>query len=184
VRTTALLVLLMAAPVWADGGTVRARTAAGPFTVTVFTAPQPPAVGPVDVSVLVQDAGGAPVLDAEVRVRLTGPDGAADVSQNATRTAATNKLLYAAVADVPATGTWALAVDVRRGDDHGSVAAIVPVGPAAPPLRALWAYLALPPAGMLIFALHQSLAKRRRGVDRSSAITEDASQTRREDLDG
>jgi hypothetical protein len=184
VRLAALLVLLAAATAAADGGTVRARTAAGPFGVTVFTAPQPPAVGPVDVSVLVQDAAGAPVLDADVRVRLTAPDGATEIIRAATRAGATNKLLYAAVADVPATGTWALSVDVRRGDSHGIVATTVPMGPAAPPLRALWPYLAFPPVGVLVFALHQSLANRRRGVDRTSAITEDDPTTRREDLDG
>ncbi len=182
-RTAVLVLLLAAAPVWADGGTVRVRTQAGPFTVTVFTAPQPPAVGPVDVSVLVQDAGGAPVLDADVHVRLAGPDGVSVITRDATRDVATNKLLYAAVADVPASGAWALAVDVRRGDAHGAVATAVPVGPAAPPWRALWAYLAFPPAGIALFALHQSLAKRRRVVDRTDAIAEDAWRTRREDVD-
>jgi hypothetical protein len=183
-RVLTLVLVLAAAQAMADGGTVRAREAVGPFTVTVFTAPQPPAVGPLDVSVLVQDANDAAVLDADVGVRLTSADGGTEIARDATRAAATNKLLYAAVADVPAAGTWTVDVDVRRGDVRAAVTTAVPVGPASPALRALWPYLALPPVGLLLFALHQTLSAGRRGVDRTSVVTEDAPGRRTEDLDG
>lgn len=163
-RAFLVLALVLAATAsHGDGGTVRTRASAGPFTVTVFTAPQPPTVGPLDVSVLVQDAGGAPVLDANVALRLTSPDGTTIVAREATRDTATNKLLYAALADVRSAGTWTVDVDVRRGPDDEVVTTTVPVEPAPPPLRALWPYLAFPPAGLLVFALHQTLAMRRRG---------------------
>lgn len=181
-RAIVLMLLLAAATVRADGGTVRTRMTAGPLTVTVFTAPQPPTVGPLDVSVLVQDGAGAPVLDATVAVRLD--DGVRTMTHDATRAAATNKLLYAALADVRAPGTWRLDVTVRRGADEAVVATTVPVGPAAPPLRALWPYVATPPLGIALFALHQTLASRRRGVDRTGVVAKDALGTKSEDLDG
>lgn len=169
---------------WADGGTVRVQAPAGPFVVTVFTAPQPLAVGSVDVSVLVQDAGDAAVLDARVELRLTATDADTTRAVTATRAAADNKLLYAALVDVPHAGTWTLDVAVARGTDAAHVTASLPVDPAAPPLRALWPYLAFPPAAMLVFALHQTLSIRRGGVDRRPFVAEDAGVALEEHDDG
>jgi hypothetical protein len=183
--TTVLAALVcMASLAWADGGTVRVQAPAGPFVVTVFTRPQPLAVGPVDVSVLVQDGDDAPVLDAHVELRLTPPDGSAVRTVTATRAAADNKLLYAALVDVAAAGVWTVDVTVARDTDAAHVTASLPVEPAAPPLRALWPYLAFPPAAMLLFAVHQVLSIRRGGVDRRPAVAEDARVAREEHDDG
>ena len=63
----AVAVLLLSAPAaWPDGGVVRSRETRGGLVVTVFTAPDPLRAGPQDVSVLVQDPSGTPVLHAEV----------------------------------------------------------------------------------------------------------------------
>src|SRR5438093_1281433 len=78
----------------ADGGTVRLSQRQGVYQITVFTAPNPFRSGPVDVSVLVQDAGtGQPVPEVRVTVRAAprGRSGEALVSP-ATSEAATNKL--------------------------------------------------------------------------------------------
>ena len=56
--TITLIVLGLETAVWADGGTLRTRQQAGPFIVSIFTAPEPLRAGPVDVSVLVQSSGG------------------------------------------------------------------------------------------------------------------------------
>src|SRR5581483_8908588 len=40
----------------ADGGSLRLSEQDGNYRITVFTSPSPPRAGPVDVSVLVQDA--------------------------------------------------------------------------------------------------------------------------------
>ncbi len=44
--------------VFGDGGAVRFSGQQGDWRITVFTSPTPLRAGPVDVSVLVQDAGG------------------------------------------------------------------------------------------------------------------------------
>ena len=51
----------------ADGGTVRLSQRQGGYRITVFTAPTPFRAGPVDISVLVQDAAtGQPVPEAHI----------------------------------------------------------------------------------------------------------------------
>src|SRR5215469_9783232 len=82
----------------ADGGAVRLREQAGAYQVTVFTSPTPFRAGPVDVSVLVQDAAtGECVPEARVSVRLTARGTGDMLEYPATREAATNKLFHAAV---------------------------------------------------------------------------------------
>ena len=54
----------------ADGGLLRARQAAGPFIVSIFTAPEPLRAGPVDVSVFVQSSEGDVLTDAVVDILL------------------------------------------------------------------------------------------------------------------
>src|SRR5438094_524539 len=83
----------------ADGGMVRLSQRQGGYQITVFTAPTPFRAGPVDVSVLVQDAAtGEALPQAQVTVWVAprGRRGAA-VSYAATSEAATNKLLHAAL---------------------------------------------------------------------------------------
>src|SRR5262245_15441275 len=66
-------------PAWGHhGGEVRLTEKAGPFVITVFSDPTPLRVGPVDLSVMVQDGdSGRPILDAEVTVRLQKKHGTA-----------------------------------------------------------------------------------------------------------
>src|SRR5262245_4613663 len=85
----------------ADGGIVALHQVASPFVVTVFSAPVPLRVGPVDISALVQDrANGQPVLDGEIFIRLRKQGGMA-VGGRATREVAQNKLLYSALMNLP-----------------------------------------------------------------------------------
>src|SRR5207244_1994724 len=93
----------------ADGGAVRLSQRAGGYQIAVFTSPTPLRAGPVDVSVLVQDAAtGECVPDARVTVRLTAADGRA-VELPATTEAATNKLFRAAEFQLPEPGRWDVA---------------------------------------------------------------------------
>src|SRR5713226_8801439 len=85
----------------ADGGTVRLSDQKGNYRITVFTAPTPLRAGPVDISVLVQDAStGEPASDVHVTIEAAwrGPPGVA-IRHPATTEAATNKLYYAAIFD-------------------------------------------------------------------------------------
>lgn len=158
----AWLVLLVAAPLWADGGLVRLSAPAGPWHITVFTSPTPLRAGPVDLSVFVQDGTGAAVLDAVVDVHLRVDDGDAPaIATTATRAQATNKLLYAALFDVPAPGTWTVDVTVRAPSGSGSVSFTVAVEPPPPRWQTFWPWLAVAPVGMVLLALHQWLVLRR-----------------------
>ncbi|MEW6270166.1 MAG: hypothetical protein AB1689_12810 [Thermodesulfobacteriota bacterium] len=145
----------------ADGGLVRARSEDGHLVLTLLTSPTPLRVGSADVSVLVQDGRGVPLLDAEVVVRLEPGDGTgAAVDVPLTRAAATNGLLQAASLPLPAAGRFRLTALARRGDDRASAAAEVEVAPPAPALRALAAPLALPPLAVALYAVHQHLRRR------------------------
>ena len=72
-RLFALLILAAwCAPVDADGGLVRLSVTQGGYRITVFTSPTPLRAGPVDISVLVQDAvTGEGLPEAQVSVRLS-----------------------------------------------------------------------------------------------------------------
>src|SRR3954471_8020174 len=97
----------------ADGGTVRMRQQAGDCQVTVFTSPTPLRAGPVDISVLLQDSEGNCLPDAPVTVRLTARETAERLEYPATADAATNKLLRAAVFQLPDPGWWDVEVTVE-----------------------------------------------------------------------
>ena len=88
----------------ADGGRLQMRQAAGPFVVSLFTAPESPAVGPADLSVMVEEQGSV-LLDANVVVTLTPED--ADVAPVVAR-------LSYAHADEPAAAGCGCAVAACR----------------------------------------------------------------------
>ena len=147
----------------ADGGVVRLSQAAGPFTITVFTAPTPLRAGPIDVSVLVQDGRtGDAIDDAAIEVVLRGRDDPSQaVRASALHEQATNKLLYAALLDLPAAGGWHVTVDVAHAGATATVGVDVEAEPALPPWRAYWPYFALPPLALALYALNQWLTLRR-----------------------
>ena len=162
----ALLLLLVSGAAHADGGSVRIQQEAGPFRITVFSAPEPLRAGSADFSVLVQRRDGdAPILDAEVALRLEGPPPARPIDVRATHDAATNKVLYAALVWLPSAGDWTLHAVVRDGGDAASVASPLAVAPRVSRLLTLWPYLALPPLVVLLFATREWL-RRRRGPPR------------------
>jgi FixH len=161
VALAALLLALAPATAVADGGRVVASGAAGPFTVTLFASPAPVRAGDADLSVLVQDAEGRPLLDADVDLLLRRPGDAAARRVPATGRAATNRLLYAAPVPLPDPGTWRVEVAVRRGTGTGTLAAALDVGPRRSPLAAHWPWLVLPPVAIALFALGERLARRR-----------------------
>jgi hypothetical protein len=152
---------LMLAPIFAsaDGGVVRLREASGPFLISIFTASDPLRDGPLDLSVLVQDqVSGETILDATVDIAIQPLDSdRPPFLTRATHEQATNKLLQAAMVNVPAAGRWRVRVEVRRGPDEGTVATELQLAPLPPKLVAIWPYLLLPPVAIAAFALHQAL---------------------------
>jgi len=141
-----------------DGGLLRLNESAGPFEISVFTAPTPLRVGPADVSVMVlATVGRAPILDADVQVALRL--GALARSASATHAGATNKLLYAAWLDIPEPGAWALDVRVQSAAGSAALSSTLDVAPPLSPLVAFWPYLALPGLAVALFAAHQWLKR-------------------------
>jgi len=138
-----------------DGGFVELHQVAGPFIVTVFTAPGPLRAGPIDISVLVQDrANGQPVLDGEVFVRLQR-EGGMPLIERATREVAQNKLLYSALMTLPEAGRWELEVTIKQEKETASVLGQLSAEASRPLLLSYWRSLWLPPVVVALFALNQ-----------------------------
>ncbi|HEY1216663.1 MAG TPA: FixH family protein, partial [Bryobacteraceae bacterium] len=146
----------------ADGGTLQFRKQAGPFIVTVFTAPVPLRAGVADISVMVQDGqDNSPVLDANVSIQLSKTD-EQTIDAKATTSQAKNKLLYASAVEFPNPGRWRLGVRVGRGGTGGEAAGEISVLPEEAPVIAYWLYFAMVPLGVTLFALNQWLKQKRR----------------------
>jgi len=145
----------------ADGGTVQFTKSAGPFAITVFTAPSPLRAGLVDISLLIQSSDNQPpLLDCVAEVQLRKED-EASMSSVATHEAAQNKVFYAAQVNIPKSGVWDLEVTIRRGDDSATVSEAITVAPSNPVLLVYWRSLAIPPIFVSLFALNQWLKRRR-----------------------
>ena len=163
----AAFVFLAAAPAMADGGRLRVRQEAGPFVISVFTAPEPLSAGPADVSVLVQDrASGEVRLGAQVELRLRGPDSAA--VQALAASPGVNRLLKAAVVDLSAPGDWSLEVTAREGGLPSQVSCVLPVAARATRLAGVWPLLAFPPLAVALFGVERTLRARRKRMGYSS----------------
>jgi hypothetical protein len=139
-----------------DGGTVSFRGKAGPYELTVFTAPSPLRAGPVDVSVLVQDAKGEPLPTAAVTLALAprGRNGP-PLHAAATAEAATNKLLKSALFELPSPGSWDVAVTIAEGDNTAHVGFSLEVLEPLPAWMAPSWWDAWPLLAIAFYTLHQ-----------------------------
>jgi hypothetical protein len=161
-RPTAFAVFLAAAPLFADAGAIVLRQQTDDIRITVFAAPAPLHAGPADISLLIQDvSSGEPVLDADVRLRLSFPGGP-ETLVPATHLSATNKILYAAPVTLQREGNWRLEGDVRaRGRNIHFQTELSVLSPQQP-LLTWWPWFALPAAATLLFILNQYLKHRPR----------------------
>jgi hypothetical protein len=163
-RQITLLVLTLAggtaSSARGDGGTLRLNELAGPYRVALFTAPTPLRVGPVDVSVLVQDADtGQSLSDVAVEVTLTDLVSGNSLKARAQRGTATNKLFYAAELDLQVAGAWRIDVEITgpQGTEHFTctVEAAEPI----PRWQALWMWMAWPAVPIVLFGLLELRAR-------------------------
>jgi hypothetical protein len=107
----------------ANGGTLRlARAEAGAYLVSVWTQPDPPRVGRLDVSVAVmRPHDGVPVLDVATTVAAQhADDPTSSVARVATRGGGGNLLLYHADLESPRPGRWRVTVTVQAPSGQGS----------------------------------------------------------------
>jgi hypothetical protein len=149
----------------ADGGTIRLSEQKGDYQITIFTAPTPLRAGPVDVSVLIQNAATKqPLSDVQINIQATHRGHHSVVIRHpATIEAATNKLFRAATFELNEPGWWEIeaSIDVPFGETQArfDIEAAEPL----PPYLAMWACISWPALPILLFAAHQFLFKRKVG---------------------
>jgi hypothetical protein len=147
-------------PARADGGSVLLSEKKSGYQVTVFTAPTPFRAGPVDVSVLVQDAStGQPLARSQVTILMAKP-GRPATEYPATAEAATNKLLVAAKFELPEPGRWKMKVQVDGLHGRVVIDREVEAGSRLPQWPALWPWISWPALAIALFGVHQVLERR------------------------
>jgi hypothetical protein len=146
----------------ADGGRLQLRQAGGPFVVSLFSTPESLAVGPADLSVMVEEQGsGNVLLDADVTVTLTPEaDGIAPVIAHLSHAHATNRLLQDAVVQLPRAGRWRAVVHLSDAGREASVATDLTVANYSARRGTVWFFLLLPVGAVALFVWVQ-VAKRR-----------------------
>jgi hypothetical protein len=156
------IVILGQATALADGGTVQLRQEAGGLLITVFTSPAPLSVGPVDISLLLQNRNGLePVLDANVSLAFRAYDSEMEFWARPTREQARNKLLYAAPVMFSKPGKWQITVTVARNGQEAHAGGILEVAPAPHGTVSYAGYLAFPPLMIALFVVRERLIRRR-----------------------
>jgi hypothetical protein len=146
----------------ADGGRlVRVERAHG-WIVSIFVAPDPPRVGPIDVSVLVQEeASGTVVADAEIAVTLTSQsDPSIALSAPASRQQATNKLLQSALLIAPSPGDWLGTIHCSAGSEQAEIPFALQVDAASPAWTKVAPWFLWPLAAAAVFVAHRTLGRK------------------------
>ena len=150
------------APALADGGALRLSEERGNYQIAIFTSPTPLRAGPVDISVLVQDAAThEAVSDVQIMVKAARSDqrGAA-IHRPATFEAATNKLFQAAALNLNEPGWWQVEIGLDGPLGEELVALDIEVEKPLPRYLAMWPWLTWPVLPILLFGAHQFLVSR------------------------
>lgn len=171
-----ILLLVLTGRAFADGGRLRFRKPAGPFTVTLFTTPDPLTKGRADFSVAVERVDSIGLVEnAHVTFILTPQaDPNHRLVLHASRSQATSRFLQAANFKLPSPGFWRIDVIVRDGNQVGQCSGHFRVRKQdlATSERA-W-QIAFVPIMVLLFFLHQW---RKREVARRNAARRNPSQS-------
>ena len=159
-----VFLLVQSAIVKADGGAVRLRERVGSYQISVFTSPTTLCVGPVDISVLLQDAAtGSWEADARVTVRMKSRKTGLVLEQSATSTAATNKLYRSAIFKIPDSGEWVVEIVVAGPKGSGIVHFNIDAAESPPPWQTFWPWFTWPVLVTTLFCIHQFLVCRKNG---------------------
>lgn len=138
-QVAAPLALLLTGTAHGDAGLMRAHLEQDAVSCTVFTAPTPPRVGPLDLSVLLLD-GDELLVDATIDATLTPPSGT-PLHVRLSTEAATTAFMQAAKFNVDQPGTWQVCVVVTTDTDTIDTSFELPVAAALPELTAMWPWL-------------------------------------------
>ncbi len=145
-----------------DGGQLQTTGQVGPWIVSVFTAPTPLCVGPVDVSVLVQHAQTGESVDGAT-IRLIAREANSDfkLERLATHDAATNKLFQSAWFDVPTPGRWVVTTEIAYQGETAATTCDLWVSTAPWPWSDMVFWIAWPALPIGLYAGAQVRAARR-----------------------
>jgi hypothetical protein len=136
----------------------------GGYRISVFTSPDPLRAGPIDISVLLQDAEtGNAIPNAQINVSLIPSSGRGVTTYAvATSDAATNKLLNAALVELPEAGLWD--VEVACLTEHGParVQFKIDAAPRSAGRLKVWPWFSWPVAVVMLFGVHRCLVLRRK----------------------
>jgi hypothetical protein len=140
------------------------RQAAGPFVVSLFTTPESLAVGPADLSVMVEEQGsGEVLLDADEVIVLTSEDaGSAPVLAHLSHAHATNRLLQDAVVQLPHAGRWHAVLHIREAGREASASTDLTVAHYSARRGTVWLFAVLPICVVALFAWVQVAKQRAR----------------------
>jgi hypothetical protein len=153
--------LLLPSLAAADGGTLRLSEQKGNYRITVFTAPTVLRAGPVDISVLVQEAAtGEWASEVQVTIKAVrrGSPGVA-LHHPATTEAATNKLYYAATFDLPEPDWYSVEVSVDGVLGKAQVRFELVAAEPLPSWLAMLPWVSWPVLAILLFSIHQLLVR-------------------------
>jgi len=153
----AMAVLLSAtATAYGDGGAMLLHQDSGPFTVTLFAAPQPLHAGMADISVMVQDrTSGQTLLDPVVDVTLDH-----DPVVRLGPGLSGNKLVQSATVHFARAGRYGLSIVVRRGHDVAQLTTECNVEADHSRAALVWFYVLLPAVAIVLFVIQQRLKMR------------------------
>ena len=131
--------------------------------VSLFSVPETLAVGPADLSVMVEEQGsGNVLLDAEVDITLTPDDGGESLMAHFSHANAANQLLQDAVVQLPRAGRWRAVLHIREAGREASVATDLTVANYSARRGTVWLFLTLPIVAIALFAWVQVLKQRAR----------------------
>jgi hypothetical protein len=147
----------------ADGGTIRLSEEKGNYRITAFTSPTPLRAGPVDISVLVQNAAtGDLAAGVEVHINLArqGSGGIA-IDRLATTQAATNKLYYAANFDLPEPGLYSVNLSIDGVLGKVQTGFEVEAAQPLPSWLTMLPWIGWPVFAIVLFGVHEHLVRHR-----------------------
>lgn len=158
-RAVFCTLILTQSQAYADGGKVRFSQIVEPFQVTVFTNPTPLQTGPVDISVLVQQADSGEVIhDAVIDITLLCKDTQQTIHQRATNDSS-NKLLQSSTVVLPTARNWQVSVQIEKTSSV-YVEFELTVQESSVNVLSVVICLALPFVGAALFLLRDNLATR------------------------
>ena len=163
--SASLLYCLQTSHASADMGRMVLSEQHGDTRISVFTSPEPLHAGPIDISVLLQHSEtDQPIPDAEVNMRITSGEARSPaIHAVATQAAATNKLLRAALLELPHPGSWD--VEITYIVDHKPARQLhftIQAASQREPWFAVWPWFSWPVAVILLYGVHRRLTLRKR----------------------